>query len=522
MKKLIFLCMVFCVSSFLFSYEYIMNSNPSGIGSHTGSTKITTLTAGDWDDGYYDLTLPAINQFYYYGRKVTHLRISTNGYVVLGSGSAQGDGTAYSNDPIPYPGSQPNMMVAPLWDDWAVSPDAGGAGSIYYEIVTNANNNNWVSVEWRGVQHNYVSGAVASFSCAFCSANNCYRPNTIIFVYADVTSGNATYDNGKNATVGIESRVGTQGEQFSYNQAIVTDGLQITFTPFVPIYGSTTDAYESVDDSYPDAILFRPSNGHWYYYNSSGTTRSWVYGQKGDIALPGDYDGDGDSDELVFRPNNGKWFCSSPSLSKTWGVSGDIPVPADYDGDGKLDIAVFRPSAGKWYIYYLGTSTSANALWGTAGDIPLPADYDNDGLADLAVYRPSNNKWYIRKSSDLTMIAKTWGVDGDIPMPMEFATSNANCAVFRPSNGFWYAADPTSSTTWSQQWGQDGDVPVPGDENAGGLTDVSVFRPMTNAKWFFSEHSHLPGSFVYGTLGDKPRFHRSNLITSPPPSQDKH
>jgi hypothetical protein len=524
MKKIIVLCMVFCVSSFLFSYEYIMNSNPTGIGSHTGSTKITTLTGGNWDDGYADLAIPAANQFYYYGKLVTTLRISTNGYVVLGKGAITEDGTDYANGSLPDPSiGLPNNIVAPLWDDYWLSQYPNGAGDIYYSFVTNANNNNYISIEWRGVERRGAGdSAVYSFAVGLCSKNNCYRPNTVIIAINDVDTGNPAYDNGVQATVGIENSTGTIGELYSYNQAIVTSGLRITFTPFVPIYGSTTDTYESVDDSYPDAILFRPSNGHWYYYNSSGTTRSWVYGQKGDIALPGDYDGDGDSDELVFRPNNGKWFCSAPSLSKTWGVAGDIPVPADYDGDGKLDIAVFRPSAGKWYIYYLGTSTSTTVIYGTVGDIPLPADYDGDGLADPAVYRPSNNKWYIRKSTDSTTIAKLWGAEGDVPMPSNFASYSSSVSVFRPSTGWWYALDPMGSDTYKIQWGQDGDVPVPGDENAGGLTDATVFRPATNAKWFLSYHTHLPGSFVYGTLGDKPRFHQSNLIVSPPPSQDKH
>ena len=97
MKKMIVLSMVLLVSSFLYSYEYIMNTNPSGIGSHTGTVQVTTWTSGNWDDGYYDLAVPAINQFYYYGKLVTHLRISTKGYVVLVFGSASGTGTIWQS-----------------------------------------------------------------------------------------------------------------------------------------------------------------------------------------------------------------------------------------------------------------------------------------------------------------------------------------------------------------------------------------------------------------------------------------
>jgi hypothetical protein len=517
MKKMIVACMVFFVSSFLFSYEYLMNTNPLGIGSHTGYNLITTLTGGNWDDGYYDLAIPEANKFYYYGKKVTHLRISTNGYVVLGFGSATGNGTLPSNQSIPNPAAD-NNIVAPLWDDYVLAA-GGGVGDIYYEFVTNANNNNHISVEWRGVRRAGSTDTAYSFSCAFYGANNGNYANSIAFVYADVDSGNATYDNGKSATVGIENSTGTQGAQYSCNEAIVSNGRKILFTPFVPIYGSTTDIYPGVYDGKPDAVVFRPSNGYWYYYNSDGSQRSFEYGQKGDVALPGDY-GAGFSLECVFRPDNGHWYCRIPYIDIKWGTSGDIPVPADYDGDGSLDIAVFRPSNGTWYVYIRGTGTIYSWQWGQPGDIPLPADYDNDNYADLAVFRPANSTWYIRKSSDWSMVEKKWGTEGDVPMPTNiYFMIYSTMTVFRPSNGFWYTLNQQTGDIRSGPWGQDGDVPVPADENAGGNTDVTVFRP-ENGYWYIvgSPSGGLPASFQWGQLGDQPRFRCSFLVVSPPPA----
>jgi hypothetical protein len=439
MKKIIILCMLFCVSSFLFSYEYIMNTSPSGIGSYTGVVQITTWTPNA-DDGYYDLAVPDGNKFYYYGKLVTYLRIFTNGVVHLFSGSSSLTSGTAGNYPIPYPGSNPNSIVAPFWDDW----DLRTTGGVYYQIVQNADKNNYISVEWRGVPRFGSPATAYSFSCAFLSSNNCFLPNTIIFAYADVDSGNATYDNGKDATVGIENSTGTIGEQYSYNEAIVSNGMRITFTPFVPIYGSTTDQADS--DGHPDPIVFRPSDGNWYNYNSDGTTDTYHFGMKGDVPLPGDYDGDGDSDECVFRPSDGYWYGNSPSFAIQWGTAGDIPVPADYNGDGILDLAVFRPSNGYWYVYILDVGTVYSWQWGQPGDIPLPADYDNDNYADLAVFRPANNTWYIRKSSDWSIISKPWGTEGDIPFPTNFYSSAySSPTVFRPSDGTFYAVNTTSS-----------------------------------------------------------------------------
>jgi len=61
--------------------------------------------------------------------------------------------------------------------------------------------------------------------------------------------------------------------------------------------------------------------------------------------------------------------------STAWGLTDDIPVPGDYDGDGNTEYAVLRPSNGKWYIKDVGTFS-----WYASGDFPLPVrDTNADG-----------------------------------------------------------------------------------------------------------------------------------------------
>src|SRR5262245_58064761 len=97
-------------------------------------------------------------------------------------------------------------------------------------------------------------------------------------------------------------------------------------------------------------------------------------GKFGDIAVPGDYDGDHIADLAVFRPQKGTWLINGSTvgyLNIRFGQAGDIPVPADYDGDGETDIAIYRE--GVWWRYLSATGTIDLVYWGLPGDIPLPA-----------------------------------------------------------------------------------------------------------------------------------------------------
>ena len=84
-----------------------------------------------------------------------------------------------------------------------------------------------------------------------------------------------------------------------------------------------------------------------------------------------------------------------------WGLGSDIPVPGDFDGDGQTDIAVFRPDIGYWYVRTSSSGFSSYFAYqfGVSTDTPVPDDYDGDGRTDIAVFRSSTGVWYILTSS---------------------------------------------------------------------------------------------------------------------------
>ena len=200
-------------------------------------------------------------------------------------------------------------------------------------------------------------------------------------------------------------------------------------------------------DGATDIAVFRATQHAWYIRNQPGA----LWGDVGDVAVPADYDGNGTTDIAVWRPSSGLWFIRNQTTIQ-WGQAGDVPIPADYDGNGTADIAIWRPSTGEWFI-----RNQATIQWGQAGDVPLPADYDGNGTADIAVYRPSNFFWFVRG-----IVTVGWGGPGDIPMARDVGLGKAELTVWRPSTGEWFTLVRQGGFfqgLWNQ-WGAPGDLPL--------------------------------------------------------------
>ena len=248
--------------------------------------------------------------------------------------------------------------------------------------------------------------------------------------------------------------------------------------------------YGSNDGSRSDITVWRPSDGTWHWIDS-GTWNTWqfTWGQQGDIPLAGDFDGDGKSDIIVYRsyPDYGypaaSWFVvySSNWTSNggvQYGLPGDIPVPCDYDGDSITDYAIFRPSTGTWWNIDSHSGQNWYYGWGLQGDIPVPGDYDADGVCDFAVYRPSNGTWYVTNSSTWTYWTRQWGLAGDVPAPADYDGDHAtDTVVWRPTNGYWYGIRSSNGSSWNTQWGT-------GSSNSGGIaSDVAMPNNPGSKNW---------------------------------------
>lgn len=280
-------------------------------------------------------------------------------------------------------------------------------------------------------------------------------------------------------------------------------------TDFATRMGSTAEIYY---DNATDITVFRPSNGTWYWLDSSNNAfRSAQFGANGDTPVPADYDGDGRSDLAVTRNAGGSkiWYISNSFDNSfrgvQWGLADDKAMPGDYDFDGRMDIAVYRPSNGFWYVLRSKDNQLMAIQFGATGDIPVSGDFKGTTSgADFAVFRPSNGTWYVTDGTNF--IAFQFGQQGDKPVPAQYEIfdDKTDFAVYRPSSGAWYYLRSVDNSFGAVQWGASSDIPQPGNynSNANEPADFAVFRPSNNT-WYILKTALTQTQFVqFGAPGD--------------------
>jgi len=291
-------------------------------------------------------------------------------------------------------------------------------------------------------------------------------------------------------------------------------------------------------DGSTDMGYFHPATGLWgilesFYFNySTPTYFSW--GQAGDIAVPGDYDGDHKWDPTVRRPpgggqsaaylmllsSTGYDYGSTLTVPAGWPGLGDTPVVGDFNGDGKSDPAIWRGNIGVWII---PMSPSFNTYqfyaWGTTGDKPVAADVDGDGHSDIGYWRPSTGVWGFLQSTHAYSYASplffSWGQTGDKPVMTDYDGDGlADPAVVIPPAGGQSQAyrillssasySPASSLTIPAGWPGLGDTPVPADYDNDGKADAGIWRS-TSGVWIipFSAFGGAYSFRSWGASGDQ-------------------
>ena len=122
------------------------------------------------------------------------------------------------------------------------------------------------------------------------------------------------------------------------------------------------------------------------------------YGQEGDKAVTGDWNGDGIDKIGVFR--NGTWYIDvngngvyddGDVTIEGFGNDKSIPIVGDWDGDGIDNIGLFED--GLWALDTNGDyKPDSHFTFGQAGDKPVSGDFNGDGTVEFGVYRASTGE----------------------------------------------------------------------------------------------------------------------------------
>jgi Tol biopolymer transport system component len=209
--------------------------------------------------------------------------------------------------------------------------------------------------------------------------------------------------------------------------------------------------------------LVDPDTGRWMVRNAWGWTRSFFYGDPGDVPFLGDWDCDGEETPGLFRPTDGYVYLRNTNtqgvadISYYFGNPADVPLAGDFDGDGCDTVSLYRPAEGKVYVIdRLGSSDRGlgaadySYYFGNPGDKPFAGDFDGDGVDTVGLHRESSGFVYLRQSN-------THGI--------------ADAEFF---------------------YGNPGDHIIAGDWTADGVDTVGVFRPSEHR--FYLNHHNTAGA----------------------------
>ncbi|MCA9893868.1 MAG: S8 family serine peptidase [Anaerolineae bacterium] len=209
----------------------------------------------------------------------------------------------------------------------------------------------------------------------------------------------------------------------------------------------------------PDTIaIFRDSNFKWYqrYTNTRGFADNiFRYGTPDDLAIAGDWNGDGIDTIGIYR--NGVFYLKNSNstgyadIRFSFGTTSDIPVAGDWNNDGVDTIGVYQPSTATWLLRNSNSSGPADITfrYGLANETPVTGDWDGDGIDTIGIFRASDSTWYLRNSNTsgyADQRARYGNPAVDLPVTGDW---NGDCVdtigLYRSASATWYLRDRNTS-----------------------------------------------------------------------------
>jgi len=160
--------------------------------------------------GVGDETITNFNTapFVYAGKTYTRVGMVSNGYLVVGGGTAAD--VDFVNTDLPDP-NRPNNLLAPFWSD--LNPAFGGQ---MRAATLSAGSNSWLVYEWTAVR-NYGSAQTNTFQTWIPYASNSGTFSGLPATQIWFTYGTTSNGDGGFLTIGAENEFGNRGQAVYYN-----------------------------------------------------------------------------------------------------------------------------------------------------------------------------------------------------------------------------------------------------------------------------------------------------------------
>ncbi len=206
-----------------------------------------------------------------------------------------------------------------------------------------------------------------------------------------------------------------------------------------------------------DTVALVDAGGRWSVLDaldSPVTSNDFYFGNPGDIAFMGDWNGDGTATPGLYRQSDGFVYLKNSNtegvadITFYFGNPGDVPLVGDFDGDGDDTVAIYRPAEGRVFVIdELGRdggglgAASFDFYFGNPGDVPFVGDFDGDGIDTVGLYRVSTGFVYFRNSltPGVAELEFYYGDPGDVILAGDWdGDGDDTVAVYRPSTGSVY------------------------------------------------------------------------------------
>ena len=290
-----------------------------------------------------------------------------------------------------------------------------------------------------------------------------FTPGTYIF--ADFCTGEIFRLNGTTPTLLLDTSLG-----------ISSFGEDEAGELYVVDLGGSVFRIVNGNNSVDTVGVYRPSTATFFLRNTNTTgvaDTTITYGVSQDIAISGDWDGDGDDTIGIYR--NGTFFLRNSNTSGpaeitfSFGLAGDLPVVGDWNADGIDTIGVYRN--GTFFLRNTNSSGGANLTFtfGVTGDLPIAGDWNNDGTDTIGVFRAADRLMFLRNSnnSGLANITFSFGLPGDRPVTGDWDGDGTDTVgVYRNGAFLLRNTNSTGAADITFGFGSDGDAPISGDWNA--------------------------------------------------------